>query len=380
MIVQDYALSMDATRDYSSYVEKEESLVAWRGGAEAREAAYREPVKVSLSPNSLERIRAGEASNLAVELNLSPSALKRMGSAAASPKIDDSDEAEDAPATVDELKVELLERLFFLITGKKVELQVFTGEEIQNAITKAHTEATEILERSRATNEQGEELVGWGVDYQYHEVNIENETTRFNAEGVVKTADGRQINLDLSLTMSRQFIDETHISVKAGDALIDPLVVNYAGPAADLADAKMKFDLDSDGKEDSISVLAPGSGYLALDENGNDVIDDGGELFGPRTGRGFSELADHDDDGNGWIDENDSVFDRLRIWNRDENGNDTLFTLAQVGIGAIHLGTADTQFDLTGDTGDLNGRLRETSVFLKENGEAGTIQEIDLVV
>ena len=30
-----------------------------------------------------------------------------------------------------------------------------------------------------------------------------------------------------------------------------------------------------------------------------------GQAFGTKTGNGFSELAEYDSDGNGWIDEND---------------------------------------------------------------------------
>jgi hypothetical protein len=41
-------------------------------------------------------------------------------------------------------------------------------------------------------------------------------------------------------------------------------------------------------------------------------IDSGSELFGPATGSGFGELAALDGDGNGWIDENDDAFARLR--------------------------------------------------------------------
>ena len=40
------------------------------------------------------------------------------------------------------------------------------------------------------------------------------------------------------------------------------------------------------------------------------------------TGDGFKDLAMYDEDGNGWIDENDEIFSKLLIWSKDENGND----------------------------------------------------------
>ena len=46
-------------------------------------------------------------------------------------------------------------------------------------------------------------------------------------------------------------------------------------------------------------------------------------------GNGFSELAEYDSDGNGWIDENDEVYDQLKVWVKDENGKDTLLSRAR---------------------------------------------------
>ncbi len=39
-------------------------------------------------------------------------------------------------------------------------------------------------------------------------------------------------------------------------------------------------------------------------------INDGSELFGTSSGDGFKDLATYDEDENGWIDENDSIFSK----------------------------------------------------------------------
>lgn len=52
-------------------------------------------------------------------------------------------------------------------------------------------------------------------------------------------------------------------------------------------------------------MVRPGGVFLALDKNGDSVINDGKELFGAATGQGFKELAIYDSDKNYWIDEND---------------------------------------------------------------------------
>lgn len=118
---------------------------------------------------------------------------------------------------------------------------------------------------------------------------------------------------------------------------------------------------------------------MALDANGNGVIDDGNELFGTRSGNGFADLAAYDGDGNGWIDENDDVYSKLRVWVKDADGGDRLLDLKEANVGAIYLGSADTEFSLKdAATNETNAVLRRTGVYLKETGEAGTLSHVDL--
>ena len=49
-----------------------------------------------------------------------------------------------------------------------------------------------------------------------------------------------------------------------------------------ISDQKFKFDINADGKEDDISFVGKGSGFLALDKNGDGKINDGSELFGTK--------------------------------------------------------------------------------------------------
>ncbi|MBQ9459463.1 MAG: hypothetical protein IJU66_05970 [Oscillospiraceae bacterium] len=107
-------------------------------------------------------------------------------------------------------------------------------------------------------------------------------------------------------------------------------------------------------------------------------IDDGSELFGTKSGDGFADLAAYDEDGNGWIDESDSVFAKLRVWVRGSDG-DRLLDLKEANVGAIYLGSADTEFTFKDSaTNETNGVMRRTGVYLRETGEAGTISHVDL--
>ncbi|MFH7320553.1 hypothetical protein ACHHRT_08060 [Desulfurivibrio sp. D14AmB] len=76
----------------------------------------------------------------------------------------------------------------------------------------------------------------------------------------------------------------------------------------------------------------------------------------------------------------DPLFHQLRLWMKDQHGNDYLYTLAEKGIGAILLDSIQTPFNLHDSADNLQGRLAETSIYLSETGRAGTIQHLDYLV
>jgi hypothetical protein len=138
------------------------------------------------------------------------------------------------------------------------------------------------------------------------------------------------------------------------------------------------FDIDCDGTEDRISMPGRGSGFLALDKNGDGIINGGSELFGAKSGDGFADLRKYDSDGNGWIDENDAVFNKLKVWCKGIGGEDILMDLKEADVGAIFLGSVATEFTLGGRDGIRDGVIRSTGFFLKESGGIGTVQHVDL--
>lgn len=282
---------------------------------------------------------------------------------------DQAEEIENDP------KMQLIMRMIEALTGKKIRL--FESADLQLDDTAQH--APEKTNRASETAQQ--QRVGWGLEYDYRETHFEAERTSVAAQGVVKTADGREISFALQLDMSREFYQETNISLRAGDGVRkDPLVINFNGSAAQLTDTSFAFDIDSDGTQEQISFVGPNSGFLALDLNGDGIINNGSELFGAQSGDGFADLARHDADGNLWIDENDAVYADLRIWTRDAAGNDQLLTLAEKQVGALYLGNVSSQFSLNNADNETLGEIRSTGIYLAENGSAGTLQQIDLIV
>ena len=207
----------------------------------------------------------------------------------------------------------------------------------------------------------------------------EYETTTFETQGYAVTEDGRSFNIDVALNMSRAFTANYDALTSEEFIMTDPLIINLDSNVTSLSGAKFEFDLNSDGQREEISFAGEGSGFLALDANGNGVIDDGSELFGTQSGDGFADLAAYDEDGNGWIDENDSVYSELRVWTKDARGADKLLDLKEANVGAIYLGSAETEFSLKdADTNETQGVIRKTGVYLKETGETGTLSHVDL--
>ena len=139
------------------------------------------------------------------------------------------------------------------------------------------------------------------------------------------------------------------------------------------------FDIDADGTAENIATLGAGSGYLALDKNQDGTINNGTELFGAKTGNGFSELSVYDQNRDGWIDEHDTVFNQLKIW-QGGGGNGGLTSLRDAGVGAINLASQLTPFALKDSNNQLLGEVKATGIYVQENGTVGTVQQLDLAV
>lgn len=217
------------------------------------------------------------------------------------------------------------------------------------------------------------------LKYSSFTSHYECEQTSFSTIGKVVTSDGRQIDFNINVAMSREFVEEyTEELEVAKISFTDPLVINLDTDVTTLSDQKFYFDIDADGQKEEISCLGSGSGYLALDKNEDGVIQDGSELFGAKTGNGFADLAQYDDDKNGWIDENDEIWSKLKIWTTNEDGENVLYSLKDKGVGAIALENVNTKHSIQNSAGDVLGVVRRSGVFLYENGNVGTIQHVDM--
>jgi hypothetical protein len=206
----------------------------------------------------------------------------------------------------------------------------------------------------------------------------QEQSVEFSSTGTAITADGRKLSFDYSFAMSESFTEQYDISRIDIANYVDPLVINLDDCPTSISPQTFFFDLDGDGEEDEIHNVGAGSGFLALDRNEDGVINDGLELFGARTGDGFRELELFDEDANGWIDENDPIFAKLRIMTINENGEKETYGLKQSDVGAIFLGRVGTEFVHHDDDNRSMAAVRKSGMFLHEkDGHAGGIQHVD---
>lgn len=266
----------------------------------------------------------------------------------------------------DQAKIKLLESFISYITGQKFEF---------SQLTKIHK-----LKDNHSEKEEGRPRVSQQNPRRLIEISTaseryESESFSFKSQGLVKTQDGRQIELNYSLNLSREHYEKnvTHLKVK------DPLMFQFDASQIKASRFDIEIDLDGDGSKETFKAPAAGAGFLALDKNNNGKVDDGGELFGATTGQGFEELSVYDEDGNGWIDENDAIFKSLKIWEVDEDGNSSLVGLLEADVGAIYLGSVEGQYHLK-EEATTYGVMKQSSIYLKESGGTGSIHQVDLVV
>jgi hypothetical protein len=174
-----------------------------------------------------------------------------------------------------------------------------------------------------------------------------------------------------------------------------PLVIDMNGD--DLLDLTgvdgshvVRFDLSLEGKAYPTGWVGAADGLLAVDLNGNGIIDDGRELFGEMTGgsvmgaktakNGFIALARYDSNLDGTIDPRDRDFARLRVWiDRNQDGQTNpgeLTSLTDAKIKSIDL-TYKSTADDRGQYPRISGNeIRLTGSFTMIDGSKRKIEDV----
>ncbi|WP_294483395.1 hypothetical protein [uncultured Ruminococcus sp.] len=162
----------------------------------------------------------------------------------------------------------------------------------------------------------------------------------------------------------------------------DPLAIDFGAKGIELTTLEdgVNFDLDNNGFEEKTAWIGTQDGFLALDVNGNSIIDNGSELFGDQfilsngeiSKSGFEALSDFDENNDKLITEEDPVFQSLLIWiDSNHNGkseSEELHTLKDKKIISISVKYKKTNYRDTetgtyiAETADVTLNNSKTSI------------------
>ena len=200
-------------------------------------------------------------------------------------------------------------------------------------------------------------------------------------------------NIDMSDEMLEEIKNQSDSYEESQDLFqSDPLIINFSGTDeiefTSLAEG-INFDLDNNGFDEKTAWIKNNDGFLAIDLNGNEKIDNGGELFGDRfimlNGKksfdGFEALSSLDTNKNGKIDDNDdlfgnvsvnqnetdeeytTLFDQLVVWYGDESRKDFV-SLKSLNVDYIDLACFPDPYIYNTDTEDVRSTRREKTSYV----------------
>lgn len=171
----------------------------------------------------------------------------------------------------------------------------------------------------------------------------------------------------------------------ASEDIAAPIVFDFDNDGkslVSLAESLTRFDMNSDGVADKTGWIEADDAFLALDRNGNGLVDDIKEISfiqdkaGAKTD--LEGLAAFDTNANGLLDAGDTRFVEFKLWfDRNSNGTSDageLLSFAEAGITSLTLlGTATGEATIAGQNITYN-----RSAYAIGNGSSGTLLDVGL--
>jgi len=185
---------------------------------------------------------------------------------------------------------------------------------------------------------------------------------------------GKQLSLDYSFYLASDKIKYDSFETTAA-ALKDPLIIQFGDQSIGEISGQEDFNINQDNNIDSLPVFSGDVGYLVYDKNANNKADNGSELFGPTSGNGFNELAQLDENNNGFLDKEDSAYKQLYLWQPDKN---TWLSLADAGIEAISTDAIATPYTFYDQNDEVQAQMRNSSFAISETGRGFGVHQVDV--
>jgi hypothetical protein len=184
-------------------------------------------------------------------------------------------------------------------------------------------------------------------------------------DGAGTSVQATSVQLEFNFEFSAS-VSTTEATVEQGD----PIVLDLDGDGVELTSYQRgaQFDLIGSGRAQQVAFVHGGDAFLALDRNGDGIINSGKELFGEQHGarNGFEELRSFDDNGDGVINRDDAIYEDLRLFRDNGNGiteAGELLSLAEAGVEEIDLNYREVDQRAAG-----GNRITQIASFLRSDG------------
>jgi hypothetical protein len=271
---------------------------------------------------------------------------------------------EKQPDAEHSLNIQIIQSMFKAITGE--DLQLFAPQALEG-----QAEQVSVQQPSQAPNQT--DTRDTGSVYRQSLSYFEAQTFTFDAKGSINTKDGQSVSFSVSLSMSRIFYAETDTTLRTTEAAnAEPLIVNYAGSAAELTATHFEFVLDANGSQGQINrsgTQTPG----AIPEQTGDSLESRGAATDHIESPAIKETKN-----NRLIGLANAIYQQLRIWQRHADGSQQLLALGEKNIGALYLGHLTNPLQSkTEQNSPVLSEVADSSMSLQQNTRTETVQQIN---
>jgi hypothetical protein len=191
-----------------------------------------------------------------------------------------------------------------------------------------------------------------------------------DSTGAKNTGSGQSIRLGVQLEFKFAF----SVEGEAGEVQqSDPIALDLNDNGIDLTSYTngARFDIVGNGRIATTAFVTGGDAFLAMDRNGNGIVDSGRELFGDQNGaaNGYAELAKLDANHDWRINRLDPDFSKLLLFKDNGNGKTEpgeLVSLIDAGIVELDLSYQQVTIQAAG-----GNRIAQVASYRRADGANG---------
>jgi hypothetical protein len=169
---------------------------------------------------------------------------------------------------------------------------------------------------------------------------------------------------------------DSDTSIGSGSAM----VLNYGRDSVAIRDKEFNYDFDQDGNAERLNNIELGSIFLGIDRNKDGKVNNASELVGNKSKAAFEELKEYDKNGDGWINQDDDIWNDLRAFKKIDHANvgDIDMSLDALGIKGISLDSSEVGTTLTNPNGEDVGNIAQRAALQMSDGRLQSAESINL--